>query len=160
MKITCEVRNWDSFKQQLQKLPDKLQKKAIKPALRQISRMARDEMKRIIKSEGHYKTGALYDSIRAATAPDKKGYPAMTLAGVTRKAAQALATAKIQKSPAMKMPYYWRFLEFGFKHKKGHYKVEGVFFRKRAYELVKPRARQLMEAYINTFNRGFNRGAA
>lgn len=154
--MSIDVKGLAAFQKQLRDLPDNLQKRALKPGLREIAKQTRDAERKALKAQGVYKTGALHKALSVMTAPDRRTMPVMVLAGIGRRQVQKLSAAKIAKSPGAKQPYYWRFLEFGHKKRGGRGKVRARPYRAPAAIFARRVGPAILRQYLDEFARNFN----
>jgi HK97 gp10 family phage protein len=135
----------------------KLEKKALKPGLREVAKALQREAKANLAR--HRDTGLLVRSVSVVSLRDKPGYPLAVIVGIPKKSKildQLAATRKGYK-PSWK-PFYWRFLEYGYTRKGVHYPAQP--WLRPALLSMQSKAPAILQRYVAEFFTSFNERAA
>jgi HK97 gp10 family phage protein len=146
----------DDLLKMLEGSTDKIKKKAIKPALRELAKQVATEAKRNLAR--HRRTGLLISGVKVVSLRDKPGYPVAVIVGIPKKS-QIGDLVKQRKGwkPSWKA-FYWRYLEYGFTRKGVHYPAQP--WLRPAMETVNRRAPQVVAQYVRAVLAESGRGAA
>lgn len=150
-----EIKGVDELVSMFKTMPDKLAKKALKPALREVGKEIQRQAKNNVAR--HRNTGLLIGSVRVTSLRDKPGYPIAVVIGVTKKSKFKEKLTAQRKKLGKKFPNYPLLIEHGFTRKGKHYPAQP--WLRPALHAVQGRAPQIMRKFVTEFFAELKRGA-